>query len=199
MAFSIVIDGNNFINDLHRYGKDKDYVLNKLSLPFLHDIIQERMKSVGMYSHPFMHTEFVCSKPGHIGEFSHEQTKELLAKLKTELGVTVREVAKHTDKHKDVDLTVFIRMMVLANSKPQPHHIVLFSSDTDFIPAIQLLTEQGTHVVIVGFKSGIGPLNEELVNESYLSLDLADLLNEMETRIQNPRDQCESMIHPTPI
>ena len=70
MAFSIVIDGHNFINDLTRYGKDKDYILRHLSFPLLHDIIQEQMKSAGLYSHPFIHTEFVCSDKGQIGPFT---------------------------------------------------------------------------------------------------------------------------------
>jgi hypothetical protein len=184
MAFSVVIDGHNFINDLHRNDKDTEYVLRELSLPILHDIIQERMKLAGMYSHPFIHAEFVCSGSGPIGNFKAELRNELLVKLKNEIGVTVREVPQHTQNQKEVDLTVFIRMLTLTtNPKIQPHHIVLFSSDTDFVPAIQLLTEQGTHVVIVGFKTGKSILNEALINESYLSLDLADLLKEMEKRV----------------
>ena len=197
MAFSVVIDGHNFINDLHRNGKDADYILEKLSLPILNDIIQVRMKAAGLYSHPFVHAEFICSDGGEIGKFKGESRKNLVAKFKSEIGITVREVPQHTTKQKEVDLTVFIRMMTFANTKIQPHHIVLFSSDTDFIPAIRLLTEQGTHVVIVGFKTGTPPLNEELINESYLALDLADLLSEMEIRIQRPRDKSESMIHGT--
>ena len=64
------------------------------------------------------------------------------------------------------------------NPKIQPHHIVLFSSGMDYVPAIQLLTE---HVCgDCRFKTGPCTLNEALINESYLSLDLADLLKEME-------------------
>ena len=37
-------------------------------------------------------------------------------------------------------------------------------------------------MVVVGFKKGATPLNEELINESYLSLDLEELLKEMEKR-----------------
>jgi uncharacterized LabA/DUF88 family protein len=79
-----------------------------------------------------------------------------------------------------VDFTVFIRMMTLARSPVQPHEIVLFASDTDYVPAMRLLSEQGTHVIIVGFKTGTCSLNEGLVNESYLSIDLGELLKEME-------------------
>lgn len=73
-------------------------------------------------------------------------------------------------------------MMTLAKSPAQPHHIVLFSCDTDFVPAIRLLAEQGTHVIIVGFKTDTPLLKEELINESYLSLNLSELLAQMEKR-----------------
>lgn len=74
-------------------------------------------------------------------------------------------------------------MMTLTNTKIQPHHIILMASDTDYIPAIRLLTEQGTHVVIVGFGNGKCVLNDGLINKSYLFLDLASLLKEMDKRI----------------
>jgi uncharacterized LabA/DUF88 family protein len=176
MAFSIVVDGNNFINDLDRQGKGKDYVFNKLSFPVLHVVVQKRLRSEGLYSHPFIHTEFICSDHGEIGPFKGPERNELLKKLKNEKGVTILEVSHHTKKQKGVDFTVFIRMMTLARSPVQPHEIVLFASDTDYVPALRLLAEQGTHVVIVGFKTGTCPLNEGLVNESYLSLDLGELL-----------------------
>lgn len=186
MAFSIVIDGNNFINDLFRHGKDKEYILQQLAFPILHDIIQEKMRLAGLYSHPFIHTEFVCADRGPIGPFKPNEKDALIKKLKNEMGVTVREVPQHTnasDKEKGVDFTVFIRMMTLVKSSAQPHHIVLFASDTDYVPAIRLMTEQGVHVVIVGFKNKPPVLNEELINESYLLLDLGELLEEMERRI----------------
>ena len=115
MAFSIIVDGHNFINDLSRNGKGKEYVLQQLSFPILHDIIQERMKSAGLYSHPFIHTEFICSDRGQVGDSfkSDSERRELLSKLKNEMGVTVREVIQHTTRQKGVDLTVFIRMMTL--------------------------------------------------------------------------------------
>lgn len=185
MAFSIVVDGHNFINDLDRQGKGKDYVLNKLSFPILHAVVQKRLKSEGLYSHPFIHTEFICSDHGEIGPFKGSERNDLLKKLKNEKGVMVLEVPHHTKKQKGVDFTVFIRMMTLARSPVQPHEIVLFASDTDYVPALRLLSEQGTHVVIVGFKTGTSSLNEGLVNESYLSLDLGELLKHMEKAADN--------------
>jgi len=70
VSFSIVVDGHNFINDLSRQGKDEGYILDKLSFPFLHAAIQRRLKHEGLYSHPFIHTEFVCSDRGKIGPFT---------------------------------------------------------------------------------------------------------------------------------
>ena len=59
-------------------------------------------------------------------------------------------------------------------------HIVLISSDSDYVPAIRLLSKMGTHTVTVGFQK----LPEkqypiELINESYLFLELSELLSEM--------------------
>ena len=75
--------------------------------------------------------------------------------------------------------------MTLIKSSVQPHHIVLFASDTDYVPALRLLAEQGTHVIIVGFKNTTPPLSIGLINESYLSLDLGELLEQMEKEVDN--------------
>jgi uncharacterized LabA/DUF88 family protein len=190
VAFSIVVDGHNFINDLERIGKEKDYILKQLSFPVLHAIIQHRLASEGLYSHPFIRTEFVCSDRGPIGSLKGTDRDDLIKKLKNEKGVTVLEVTQHTTRQKGVDLTVFVRMMTLARApiQPnQPHHIVLFASDTDYIPALKLLWEQGTHVVLVGFKNAGPVLKEGLINESYLSLDLEELLLQMEKASDNNR------------
>ncbi|MBM4306891.1 MAG: NYN domain-containing protein [Deltaproteobacteria bacterium] len=197
MAFSIVIDGHNFINDLERFGKDKTYISSQLSFPILHIIIQRRLQIEGLYSHPFIHTEFVCSDRGPIGSLKGGERDNLIKKLRNEKGVTVLEVPQHTEKQKGVDFTVFIRMMTLARTPAQPHEIVLFASDTDYIPAMRLMAEMGTHVVIVGFMKNGPILNEGLVNESYLSLDLEQLLQQMET-FQISSGSSGSPINPAP-
>ena len=69
---------------------------------------------------------------------------------------------------------------------------MLFSSDTDFVPAIRLIAEQGIHVVIVGFKTDPNPLNPDLINESYLSLDLGELLEEMERLLDNQANPADT-------
>lgn len=173
MAFTIIVDGNNFINDLCRYGKDKDYILNRLSFPHLHQIIQVRLRNEGLYSHPFNHTEFICPDRGGIGPFVALERDELINKLKGEKGVTVREVPQHTKlaKNKGIDLTVFIRMLTFGKQVP-PDEIVLIASDTDYVPALRLMSELGIHVIIVGFES---KLNKALINESYLFIDLDEI------------------------
>ena len=95
MAFSIIVDGHNFINDLERYGKGKDYVLKQLSFPILHATIQEKLRTEGLFSHPFIHTEFVCSDRGPIGSLKGTERDDLVRKLKNEKGVTVLEVPQH--------------------------------------------------------------------------------------------------------
>ena len=91
----------------------------------------------------------------------------------------MREVRQHTVEAKDkgVDLTVFTRMLTFGKQVP-PQEIVLIASDTDYVPALRLMSELAIHVIIVGFKS----MNEDLINESYLFIDLEDLLNETEQK-----------------
>jgi hypothetical protein len=187
MAFSIVVDGHNFINDLERSGRGKDYILGRLSFPILTGIIQEKLRTEGLYSHPFIHAEFVCSDHGPIGSLKGADRDHLIKKLKNEKGVTVIEVLQHTAKQKGVDFTVFIRMMTLARCLAQPQEIVLLASDTDYIPAMRLMAETGTHVVIVGFMKSGPVLNEGLINESYLAIDLEGLLEKMEKASDDQR------------
>ena len=82
--------------------------------------------------------------------------------------------------------------MTLTRGHLQPHHIILLASDTDYVPAIKLITEQGVHVIVVGFKKKPPQLNEALINESYLSLDLGELLEEMEKRQQGGSSPSET-------
>ena len=48
------------------------------------------------------------------------------------------------------------------------------------MPAIRLLSQMGTHTIVVGFDSKENPFPMELKNESYLFLELRDVLGEME-------------------
>jgi hypothetical protein len=183
MGFVIVVDGPNFINDLERSGKNTNYILNTLSLPAIQIAIQERLKIHGLRSHPFVHTYFVCSDRGRIGENIKGNDKQrLLDKLRNERGVTVDEIrqSKRKGKEMQVDMSVFIRMLEmgpLATPYDAWRHIVLIASDSDYVPAIRLLSMMGTHTVVVGFrnlKNKEYPI--ELINESYLFLEMSEIV-----------------------
>lgn len=177
MPFIIVIDGPNFINELHRHGKDKEYIMNKLSLPNLQAVIQEKLRENGLYSHPFLHTEFVCSNKPQIGEFKGRERTRLLKKLMSERGVSVRkvELSSKGEQEKGVDITVFATMLERGGLLT---HIVLIGADRDYVPALNALTKRNIHTIVAGFKDG--KFVDLLINESYLFLDLKELLAEME-------------------
>ncbi len=173
----IVIDGPNFINELHRHGKDREYIMNRLSLPLLQEIIQQKLKENGLYSHPFLHTEFICSNMTKIGEFSGTYRNQLLEKLRNERGVSVRvvELSSKGEVEKGVDITVFATMLERGGELT---HVVLLGADRDYVPALNVLTKRSIHSIVVGFKDGKHV--DLLINESYLFLDMKELLDEME-------------------
>jgi uncharacterized LabA/DUF88 family protein len=191
MGFVIVVDGPNFINDLQRSGKSKDYILKVLSFPALQEAIQRDLDKHGLKGHPFIHTYFVCSDKGRIGDFRGEEKQQLLLKFKNQLGVTVDEI-KQSHKHGEenqVDMNVFIRMLEMGPFARPYHdewrHLVLISSDSDFAPAIRMLSQMGAHTVVVGFDAlGDKKFPEELRNESYLFLEMNKILDDMEKIIK---------------
>jgi uncharacterized LabA/DUF88 family protein len=96
-----------------------------------------------------------------------------------------------TQSHKrggeqQVDMSVFIRMLEmgpLSIPHDQWRHIVLIASDSDYVPAIRLLSSMGTHTIVVGFRSlGNKKYPEELINESYLFIEMSDILSEMDAK-----------------
>ena len=80
-------------------------------------------------------------------------------------------------------MSVFIQMLETGPLAPTIHdpwrHIVLISSDKDFVPAIRILSKMGVHTVVVGFQSKPYPI--ELINESFLFLDLEEIFKEIES------------------
>jgi uncharacterized LabA/DUF88 family protein len=177
MPFVIVIDGPNFINELHRHGKSKEYIMTRLSFPVLHSVIQQRLLENGLYSHPFLHTEFICSNKQRIGEFRGEERERLLARLRRQTGVSVRivDLSSKGEQEKGVDVTVFATMLERGGVLT---HIVLIGADRDYVPALNALTKRNIHTIVVGFDDDKFP--EELINESYLFLDMQEVLNDME-------------------
>jgi hypothetical protein len=186
MGFVIVVDGPNFINDLQRNGKDKNYIMTTLSFYYLHGVIQNRLNLHFLRGHPFLHTYFVCSDKKQMGDFKDAEREALISKLKSEIGVTVDEIRQSHKKGKEheVDMHVFIRMLEMGPlARPyrdEWRHIVLFSSDSDFAPAIRLLSQMGIHTIVTGFDSKERPFPIELKNESYLFLEMGEMLKEME-------------------
>lgn len=186
MGFVIVIDGANFLNELERNGKDTNYIINHLSLPDIQAVIQDMLRLNGLRSHPFIHTYFVCSRQNRIGNLIGEDRNNFLTKLKNQRGVTVDEIEqpqKRADnKDKEVDMHVFIRMLEMGPfARPIPtewRHIVLISADTDFVPAIRMLSQTGTHTITVGFDSLEKPYPLALKNESFLFLELGEILKQ---------------------
>ena len=177
MPFMIVIDGPNFINALRQHGKDKYYIMNKLSFPVLHSLIQQRLRESGLSSHPFFHTEFICSNKPRIGEFRGEERLKLLAKLRRQTGVSVRivKLSSKGSEEKGVDMTVFSTMLERGGVLT---HVVLIGADRDYVPALNALTKRNIHTIVVGYDDY--KFLEALVNESYLFLNLKDLLDDME-------------------
>lgn len=186
MGFVVVVDGHNFLNSLRDNGKDVNYVTDTLSFPVLHGIIQDKLDQNGLAGRPFLHTYFVCSDRGQIGDLRGEDRNRFISKLKNERGVTVDEIRQTHAKRKQeqVDMHVFIRMLELGPlARPlydSWRHIVLISADTDFVPAIRLLSAMGVHTIVIGFDSKEHPYPKELKNESYLFLELGEMLKEME-------------------
>ena len=188
MPFTIVIDGPNFINELHRHNKSKDYILNTLSLPILQGLIQSRLRDEGLHSHPFLRTEFICSNKEQIGSFSGNERKELLNKLRRQKGVSVRviELSSNESEEKGVDMSVFATLLEMGNPT---FDVVLVTRDRDYVPAIRALTKRGIHTVVIGFDDEQFPI--ELINESYLFIDMHELLEEMEETLRRTQERVD--------
>jgi len=182
MGFTIIIDGPNFINDLHRHKKDKNYILNTFSFPIFHTIIQQKLKDEGLASHPFFGTQFICSNKDQIGAFREEEKNQLLTKLMREKGVHVKEInlSSKDSQEKAVDISVFAKMLEVGDGEHWKH-VVLIASDKDYVPAIEALTNKGIHVVLIGFDDGDFPI--ELINQCFLFIDLGWIITEMEAQL----------------
>lgn len=186
MPFTIIVDGPNFINELHRHNKGKDYIMNTLSFPILNGLIQERLRKEGLHSHPFLRAEFICSNKEQIGNFRGREREKLLDKLRCEKEVSVREVSlsSREGEEKGVDMYVFAKMLEMGDIT---YDIVLIARDRDYAPGIEALTRRGIHTVVIGFDDGEYPI--ELKNETYLFIDLQELLKEMEETIRNTSEE----------
>jgi len=193
VAFTIVIDGPNFINMLHDLDKSKDDILaDSFSFENLRSAIQRRLKLKGLYSHPFLHAEFIYSNKNRIGNFINYEKILLVNKIGNSDGFSPREIqlTEEKQKEKGVDIAVFAKMMdVMLNNLLQndTQHVVLIARDKDYVPALQLLRRVGIHTIVVGPKQWVDQKDnktkdfpKELIYESYLFIDLKEILIEME-------------------
>lgn len=193
MAFTIVIDGPNFINMLHDLDKSKDDILaDSFSFENLRSAIQRRLKLKGLYSHPFLHAEFIYSNKNRIGNFINYEKILFVNKIGNSDGFSPREIqlTEEKQKEKGVDIAVFAKMMdVMLNNLLQndTQHVVLIARDKDYVPALQLLRRVGIHTIVVGPKQWVDQKDnktkdfpKELIYESYLFIDLKEILIEME-------------------
>jgi uncharacterized LabA/DUF88 family protein len=144
-------------------------------------LIQRGLFDNGLYSHPFFHTEFICSNLRQIGNFKGKERDELLKKLMNETGVSVRQVdlSSKGEHEKGVDMTVFATMLERGGIYT---HVVLIGADRDYVPALNALTKRNIHTIVVGFKDE--KFTDLLINECYLFLDLKELLDKMEEIIK---------------
>jgi hypothetical protein len=187
MGFAIIVDAPNFINDLVRNGYDKDDILEYLSFPILHNLIQKQLKDNGLSSHPFLCTEIIHSNINKLGPFEGDDKKRLLDKLRHQRGVTTTEInlSKSGDNEKGVDMFVFVRMLEFGMiARPYMYHNVLIGSDKDYVPAMQLMRKLGIHTILIGFED----CPTEQINESYLFINLKELIDEMIEEIRNAKD-----------
>lgn len=197
MAFTLVIDGPNFINMLHNLGKDQEEILYSFSFEVFRDVIQRVLKRRGLYSHPFLHAEFIYSNKPRIGDFTNDKKETLIDKIGNSDGFTPKEISLTGEKQqeKGVDIAVFAKMMdVMLNSLTvrDPQHVVLIASDKDYVPALQLLRRVGIHTMVVGPKKYVDRRDKktkeypkELIYESYIFLDLKEVLDEMEEALRS--------------
>lgn len=79
---------------------------------------------------------------------------------------------------------VFAKMLEMGDIT---YDIVLIARDRDYAPGIEALTRRGIHTVVIGFDDGEYPI--ELKNETYLFIDLQELLKEMEETIRNTSEE----------
>jgi uncharacterized LabA/DUF88 family protein len=104
-----------------------------------------------------------------------------------ERGVTTVEIEQSKTgkgREQEVDMSVFIQMLEvgpLTFPYDPWRHVVLISSDKDFVPAIRTLSKMGCHTIVVGFDNDEKPFPMELINESYLFLELGEIIKEMES------------------
>jgi uncharacterized LabA/DUF88 family protein len=144
----IIIDGSNF------YFKLKDLGLQKLIQAdfkgFLQSLVLKKEKIVDV-------TYYVgqIKTDGSVkADKMHAEQKQLLAKLRRQkvkvyLGYLLKTGGKYHEK--GVDVRIAVDMVVAAYEK-KCDKLILLSSDTDLLPAVEIAKKRGMHIRYVGFR-----------------------------------------------
>jgi uncharacterized protein (TIGR00288 family) len=144
----IIIDGSNFYFKLKNMGLQQ---LIQNNFPgFLKSLLlpKEKITKVTYY------VGQIKVDGSKKAEKMHAQQKKLLATLKKQkveiyLGYLLKSGGKYHEKGVDVKMAID---MVVAAYEKKCDKIILISSDTDLLPAIEIAKKKGLHIRYLGFK-----------------------------------------------
>lgn len=164
----LIIDGPNFINRVLDMKIDKDIISNQLSFKDFRKRITAKLLDEDINIQiPII--EFVCSKKlfgSGIKKFTQEERDLLIKRLMKEKGVHIEEVHLPGSSEKGVDNMVSSKIETFSKNF---EYIVLISNDSDYVPTLKKMREQGTKIILVNISDN--PSNE-LINESFLTIDM---------------------------
>jgi uncharacterized LabA/DUF88 family protein len=145
----VIIDGSNF------YFKLKDLGLQKLVetdlVGFLHSLLLSRQEKITKVT--YYVGQIKADKTAKSVKM-HARQKRLLSSLRRQkVNVFLGYLLKTGDKYheKGVDVRMAVDMVVAAYEK-KCQKLLLISSDTDLLPAVEIARKKGLHVRYIGFK-----------------------------------------------
>ena len=177
MKHSVIVDGPNLISRIIDLNIDKDklaksFSLNRLLQRKIFDEINDEFERNTINQG----IEFICSNKllGPKGnKLSNEQNQSLLERLSYESAVYINQISiSSTNEEKGVDIAVATRLIEVSETCDI---ICLIASDKDYIPVLEYLKRKGKYIVTIGIKEK-HPI--ELINLSYLFIDITDYLKE---------------------
>jgi uncharacterized LabA/DUF88 family protein len=167
---SLLIDGPNFINSLIRFGIKHDLIAKQFSLERIEQIFKfDKFFRENQFS--IDRIEFFCSDKQfgpQKDKFTRNEQQSMLQNLSREKGVHVNTVSIPGSSEKGVDSSIILRMdEILENSD----HLILISSDRDFIPALQKFRKKNKVILTTSLTEDF-PI--ELNNEAYYHITIFD-------------------------
>jgi len=167
----VVIDGSNFMcrlieRDYHTYFIDGKASLSGLNARLQHWIRRDvgTHRCIGM---DFFYSGKVFGAKNQ--KLTTEDTKALIERFGREQGVNVKKVDIRGEQEKGIDVAVAACLMESADICET---LVLISSDTDYVPALEAMKRKGRYVITAGFSAN-HPV--ELINISYIFYDLDEI------------------------